>query len=264
MKNTNRKILVCAAGDGWLEQVVCQLRRSGITAAPCAAPEELWEVSEECSGILISLEEIISIRSWFQVEKVFENENQEKTFSTNKLHREEESMAELRNLDVPDLLLKKLCQIQEAPVFVVVPERDDLTEYCCLLAGVAECIPTGQFVPLAVERIRRHFVENVDGRGKVLRWKHVILEMEKRQFQAGMVTGCLSATECTVLAVLLNAEGEIVSRYALAETLWGRDGNSHHRNLDAVIRALRGHIRGTGIEIVTCYGRGYYLREIST
>lgn len=262
MEKINNEILVCAAGEAWLDKVVCQLNHSGIVAAPCAAPEELWEVPQKCLGILISLEEIISIQHWFQVETIFEKNNHSTISSIPIFDSQPKEAARIKKPDIPEMLLKRLCQIQTAPVFVIIPERDDLTEYTCLCTGVTECISAGQLVALAVERIRRHLVYYVEEHDMVLRWEHVILEQETGRFRVREQTGYLSAMECRAFAVLLQAKGAVVSRQTLAEQLWGESGKSRHRNLDAVIRSLRSRIRGADIEIGTRYGKGYYLKKI--
>lgn len=72
----------------------------------------------------------------------------------------------------------------------------------------------------------------------------------------GGSTTALSPVESALLSALLEKQGAVVYRDALARAAW--PGGRVDRNaLDAAIRRLRRRLDGTGVTITTVRGRGY-------
>lgn len=64
--------------------------------------------------------------------------------------------------------------------------------------------------------------------------------------------------ELRIVAQLVRARGEIVSRKQLSEMLWPASAGDD-RNLDPHIASIRRKIASTGCELKTVYGKGYAL-----
>lgn len=81
------------------------------------------------------------------------------------------------------------------------------------------------------------------------------------QIDAGMVThggrrAQLSATEASALAVLLNANGTVVSREQLAVAVWP-GGQPSARSLDALLYRLRRRVAAVNIHVLASRSRGF-------
>lgn len=69
----------------------------------------------------------------------------------------------------------------------------------------------------------------------------------------------LSVHETGVLEVLLHRFGRIVSKEQLVDQLYSFDREVSHNAIEVYVHRLRKKIAGTGLELRTCYGRGYVL-----
>ncbi|MCH5267350.1 MAG: winged helix-turn-helix domain-containing protein [Lachnospiraceae bacterium] len=256
----DKELLICAASDIWLERVISGLGETGITVVTCKAPEQLWEAPVDSLGILISLEEIFSLHDWLYIKDFYEPRQSQMHFVQNSM-LETNNNEKLQKIFLIKNMVQKLCRIQKCPVFIVLEGREDESELACLQAGAAECVSMTQAVPLAIERIGRKLIENVDEESAILCWNRVILDRKKQKLQVGNRCCYLSGREYKVLIELLQARGEVVSRNRLATVLWGEDGSRQHRNLDAVMRSLRNRLKDVELEIATRYREGYYLPE---
>lgn len=255
-----RNLIVCAAGDRWLDKVIDELKDKGITAVPYKVPEQLWETAEECLGILISMEEINSLYSWLNI-KDFYKQNQSEHILINEMTPKEGNNTVPQGMLSTKDAVKKLCSIQNRPVIIVFSAQEDEGELACLQAGAAECVSMSRSVSLAAERIWRQLTEYVEEDCNIIQWNCVILNQTKQQLHVGNRSCYLSGREYKVFVALLEAQGSVVSRYRLAALLWGEEGTCQHRNLDAVLSVLRRRLKDMELEIATRYREGYYLRE---
>lgn len=73
----------------------------------------------------------------------------------------------------------------------------------------------------------------------------------------------LTRTEFLLLETMMRRAGQVLSRDALIESVWGNDREIESNTLDAFIRLLRGKIEhgGRGRYIHTVRGVGYTVRE---
>ena len=257
---TQKTLMVCAAGDKWLNKVIHGLEDVGISSVQCAVPEELWEIPQECSGILISLEEINSLYHWLEIKDIYEQEKLQNNLYFH-IELEDKKPLHIHAKQLINNAVYMLCNKQICPVIIALSGREDRDEIFCLQAGAAECVSMLQSVPLVVERIRRQLTKNDEEEGEVLQWNCVIVDRRKRQLRVGKQSCYLSGREYKVLITLLQEKGAVVSRSRLATVLWGKCGVQQHRNLDAVLSLLRRRLKDMGLEIVTRYREGYYLRE---
>ena len=67
----------------------------------------------------------------------------------------------------------------------------------------------------------------------------------------------LTATEYTILKILLENKGKTVSREMLMNRLWGYDSGMDERILDVYIHNLRKMLKGNAPHIKTVFKRGY-------
>jgi DNA-binding response OmpR family regulator len=70
----------------------------------------------------------------------------------------------------------------------------------------------------------------------------------------------LTTTEYDILACLVNAAGQVVSRVELMGTVFGRDANPADRSLDVHISRVRQKLGAHRSLILTVRGSGYMLR----
>lgn len=69
----------------------------------------------------------------------------------------------------------------------------------------------------------------------------------------------LTSTEAEILAALIDAKSEVLSRLQLIDALYGQSPSfADERTIDSFIKRLRKKLASTSLKIVTVYGRGYF------
>lgn len=193
--------------------------------------EELWQQTEYCLGIIVSIEEIDSMLFWGKANHVA---LEEKRFE----------------------VLRSLLLIQPR-VVIVIPENNYELECQCLAAGAAECIHKDQPMQLIQTRLRRVlFWEK-----KNLCFGEVILESGERRLSWRNHSVFLTELEGKLMERLMYHGSQLTDKSELLLQLWQKAEVAQQNRLNTVIRQLRQKIVNLPISIVTCYGKGYYLEE---
>jgi two-component system response regulator MprA len=96
-----------------------------------------------------------------------------------------------------------------------------------------------------------------------LRVADLTLDPASRQAVRGHKEIRLSPTEYRLLELLMRRAGQVLSRTAIVEAVWGLESDIEENTLDAFVRLLRGKVdKGFSPKLIhTIRGIGYYLRE---
>jgi DNA-binding response OmpR family regulator len=97
----------------------------------------------------------------------------------------------------------------------------------------------------------------------ILQVSDLILNSETHEVHRGAVPIALTRTEYVLLDYLMRRAGQVVSRDALIEAVWGIDRDVGHNTVDVFIFQLRSKVEagGAGRLIQTVRGFGYTIRE---
>lgn len=82
---------------------------------------------------------------------------------------------------------------------------------------------------------------------------------DQRVLHRGPRTAVLTASEAVVASVLLDREGQVVTRDQLEERLWPGSRPPSARAIDAIVYRLRRHCDELGLLIRAARGRGFVL-----
>ncbi len=96
-----------------------------------------------------------------------------------------------------------------------------------------------------------------------LRVANLVMEPSTHQVSRGKQRIHLSPTEYRLLEFLMRRPGQVISRHAIIEAVWGFDKEVEENTLDAFIRLLRSKVdRGFDQKLLhTVRGTGYSLSE---
>lgn len=226
------KVLLCDPDLAWSTQIAAQMKQHGITVKGVDELEELWNVSEEIQGILVSLREIESMLFWGKdVDEQFDIAGKYPS------------------------AIRSLCQ-QGKKVIVILSDLNYEAEYCCLQAGAVECIHKKQPVALIIQRILLALQIKTDQ--EILRFEgirlHCLTGMVVYQDQSIHLT----KMEQRVFAMLIEHGRELTEKQQLLLHLWGSEDIPNGR-LETLIKQIRHKLQDFPVSICTDYGRGYYL-----
>lgn len=108
-----------------------------------------------------------------------------------------------------------------------------------------------------VSRVNARFRKN---RSKIYKIKDILINEEKRLVTKQDEAIRLTNSEFDILLTLAKANGDIVSRESLMNTLWGESEAYESRTIDMHIGAIRKKLKDKDI-ILTIHGHGYRLNE---
>ena len=108
-----------------------------------------------------------------------------------------------------------------------------------------------------VSRVNARFRKN---KSKIYKIKDILINEEKRLVTKQDEVIRLTNSEFDILLTLAKANGDIVSRESLMNTLWGESEAYESRTIDMHIGAIRKKLKGKDI-ILTIHGHGYRLNE---
>ncbi len=141
---------------------------------------------------------------------------------------------------------------------IVVSARSDLAQRLQVFSlGAIDFLPKPFFVDELIARLNVHLGRI--GRGSAYTLGRVVIEPDATRVEVDGEPVTLSPAERTVLARLLDAQGTILSREAIAESL-GVERAVSHRTVDSYVARLRGRFGDDGRRIETVWGQGYRLR----
>ena len=108
-----------------------------------------------------------------------------------------------------------------------------------------------------VSRVNARFRKN---KSKIYKIKDILINEEKRLVNKQDEVIRLTNSEFDILLTLAKANGDIVSRESLMNTLWGESEAYESRTIDMHIGAIRKKLKDKDI-ILTIHGHGYRLNE---
>ena len=108
-----------------------------------------------------------------------------------------------------------------------------------------------------VSRVNARFRKN---KYKIYKIKDILINEEKRLVTKQDEVIRLTNSEFDILLTLAKANGDIVSRESLMNTLWGESEAYESRTIDMHIGAIRKKLKDKDI-ILTIHGHGYRLNE---
>ena len=108
-----------------------------------------------------------------------------------------------------------------------------------------------------VSRVNARFRKN---KSKIYKIKDILINEEKRLVTKQDEVTRLTNSEFDILLTLAKANGDIVSRESLMNTLWGESEAYESRTIDMHIGAIRKKLKDKDI-ILTIHGHGYRLNE---
>lgn len=108
-----------------------------------------------------------------------------------------------------------------------------------------------------VSRVNARFRKN---KSKIYKIKDILINEEKRLVTKQDEVIKLTNSEFDILLTLAKANGDIVSRESLMNTLWGESEAYESRTIDMHIGAIRKKLKDKDI-ILTIHGHGYRLNE---
>ena len=94
-------------------------------------------------------------------------------------------------------------------------------------------------------------------------WQISTLDPASRQATRGRKEMRLSPTEYRLLELLMRRAGQVLSRTAIVEAVWGLENDIEENTLDAFVRLLRVKVdKGFRLKLIhTVRGIGYCLQE---
>src|SRR5215475_2046335 len=110
-----------------------------------------------------------------------------------------------------------------------------------------------------VLRIKSIFRRMTEHRSDLLRFGNIQLYPERRQCFVGDHQVSLTAKEFDLLHELMRGHGNVLTREALMDKVWGYHGEATSRTLDTHVRRLREKLGEDGRRIETVRGVGYRM-----
>ncbi|MDE6568424.1 MAG: winged helix-turn-helix domain-containing protein [Lachnospiraceae bacterium] len=229
------KVLLCDPDLAWAEQLSEQLNQHGIVVKTAREAEELWYVTEEIQGVLVSSQELESMLLWGETAMV-DTVSEASYFSA----------------------IHSLCQ-QVKKVILIMPELNYGAEYTGLQAGAAECIHKGQPMELVIQRILLAFQEEIHRQQLWFGGVQLDQQAGRLVFQGDTVK--LTVMEQKVLEILFIYGSELAEKSEILLQVWGEQTGQCGQRLDTIIRKIRQKLKKFPIGIYTRYGKGYYLES---
>lgn len=247
-----QRILLFGQRESLAVSVLSLIEKQQIVIDQASDMEELWKTKADAGGILIIWEELLALWQW----NVWQEESGDFFLGIQLQQGHKEG-------DLPSFWqwFRQLCQMQEIPVIVYLSQRADDIECECLRNGAAECVCRRQKPELQVYRIMRQMLNYVEQKQGLFQSGRVIIDKDRHIIENDGVTYRLPPREFVAFETLWNRKNNLVGREELSALIWEFNGKDKQRALDMIIRSLRKKLSPTCFEIITVYGKGYYLRE---
>jgi DNA-binding response OmpR family regulator len=171
----------------------------------------------------------------------------------------------LLDMGLPDqdglALARQIRQLATVPIIAVTARRDEASVVSALRAGVDDYVTKPYRLAELMARIdavMRRFGHAVPV--PVEQVGDVRLDHGARRVWAGEVEVSLTRKEFDLLAALVQAGGDAITREALMESIWDTSWIGASRTLDVHVSALRTKLGRPGL-IETVRGIGYRIRD---
>lgn len=230
------KVLLCDPDLIWGERMKFCLQECGFDVKVMKELEELWDLSEDVRGIIVSLQELNSMLFWGTTIP-----------GTQECSR-----------DYP-LVIRSLC-LQNKKVIIVLPELSYDIECTCLKAGAAECIHKGQPMDLMKQRIVRILEE--ERKKNILWFAGIRFDRTEGKLSFREQSVSFTTMEQKIVEALMEQGTDLTGKRTLLLQLWGEHGQMQQHRLDTLMKQIRQKLQGFPMHIHTVYGRGYRLETV--
>lgn len=222
----NLSVLVVAAEEVLVSQIVTDLRKSGYDVAIANSFPEGLRVMEGLSPTLVLVDRLVGAFSGLQV------------------------CRELRNGGYRGVLL----------ILMTHDTVEDRT--ACLEAGVDDYLLKPYRSEAFLQRVHLYLQPSTGQLGH-LHFGDLVLDLETRQAKRGDRTIDLTMKEFELLRFMMEHPREVLSREQILENVWGYDFVGESNVIEVYVRYLRLKIEGDGEKrlIQTVRGVGYVLRD---
>lgn len=171
----------------------------------------------------------------------------------------------IMDLNLPDGngldFLKKFRKKTETPVLILTAEDSEMNEVMGLQIGADDYV-TKPF-RLMVLRLRVEKLLQKQKKEAVYRDRELYLDFHEMRFERLGNPVELSRSEIRLLRVLLENEGQILTREKLIRYIWGQQEFVEENALSVTVKRLRDKLESVpGTHIVTSYGIGYMWKWI--
>ncbi|MES2598129.1 MAG: response regulator [Verrucomicrobiota bacterium] len=171
----------------------------------------------------------------------------------------------LLDLGLPDMdgvaVLKRLREWSDVPVLILSVHDQEAVKVAAFDAGaddyVTKPFSTAELIARLSAIQRRRFKQQKP----VYEVGTLRLDIAHHEATLAGVELKLTPTEFTLLKVLVQNAGRIVTQKQIIREVWGTDNANQHENLRVVINHLRRKIGGNGPAIVNETGIGYRLMD---
>jgi two-component system alkaline phosphatase synthesis response regulator PhoP len=164
-------------------------------------------------------------------------------------------------------LMRKLREFTSAPILFLTAKRDEIDRIIGLKLGADDYI-TKPFsireLGLRVKAILRHTTGRAQaGKEKTARIGGIEIDFERHDVKVNGASVSLAPKEFELLRLLVEADGKILSRDQLAQSLWGVEQglDMDVRVVDQHVARLRKKLLGERVRVATVSNFGYQIKK---
>lgn len=166
-------------------------------------------------------------------------------------------------------VLRQIRTISRVPVIMLTARGDDIDRVVGLEAGADDYVPKPYFPRELVARInavcrRATMGERPERVEQLLRCGPLSIDLRRYEVDLAGDAIALTASEMSVLELLVRSQGEVVRKDTISREVLGRPHHPHDRGVDVHISNIRQKIASVkpGMELIeTVRGVGYRLRD---
>ncbi len=163
---------------------------------------------------------------------------------------------------------KEIRKQSGVPIIMLTARDQEIDKVLALELGaddyVTKPFSLHEFLARVKARLRRQMATDGSGRSEAIAIGDVVIDPSKQSlFVRGRMVP-LAPKEFSLLRVLMENRGRIVTRQTLLDKVWGYDFEGEHQTISVHVRWLREKIEldpNTPQHIVTVRSRGYMFRE---
>ncbi|MGH9340452.1 MAG: response regulator transcription factor [Acidobacteriota bacterium] len=172
------------------------------------------------------------------------------------------------DISIPDLsgveilkYLKSDLEITKIPIIAVTARGEEKDRITALEVGADDCL-TKPFNPRELILRLAKILRRSEGKPSVLQCRNITLNEESYEVRVGGHLVYLTATEFSLLSLLLKNQGRLLSRDHLLKTVWGYREGHKTRTVDTHVQRLRRKLSSEKDCLQTIRGQGYKISEI--
>ncbi len=163
-------------------------------------------------------------------------------------------------------LMRKLREFSAAPVLFLTAKRDEIDRIIGLKLGADDYI-TKPFsvreLSLRVKAILRHTTGRAQAGKKLVKLGGIEVDFERHEVKVNDAPVSLAPKEFELLRLLIEADGKILSRDQLAQSLWGVEQGLEMdvRVVDQHVARLRKKLLSERVRVATVSNFGYQIKK---